>query len=107
MDTSSLTAKLSEDLADIPWTEIKPHAQRDAVIVVNDGLSMVEVGVAIASDQVDKVQHWIAEALVQKPSAEQLSLWNDEPTLLFSTLIVQPYVLISGQRSETPATTSN
>ena len=95
MDTSSLTAKLSEDLAEIPWTEIKPHAQRDAVIVVNDALNMVEVGVAIASDQVDKVQHWIAEALVQKPSAEQLSLWNDDPSTLFETLIVQPYVLIS------------
>ncbi|MEM9137693.1 MAG: DUF2288 family protein, partial [Cyanobacteria bacterium P01_F01_bin.42] len=47
MDTSSITAKLSKDLAEIAWNDIKPHAQRDAVIVVNSGLSMVEVGVAI------------------------------------------------------------
>ena len=69
------------------------------VIVVNAALNMVEVGVAIASDQVDKVQHWIDEALVQKPSSQQLSLWNADPTTVFETLIVQPYVLISDKAS--------
>ena len=74
MEPSSLAAKFSEDLAEITWSDIKPHAQRDAVIVVDGALDMVEVGVAIANDQVDKVQHWIAEALVQKPTSDQLSL---------------------------------
>ena len=95
MDLSSLAAKFTEDLAEISWSDIKPHAQRDAVIVVDEALNMVDVGVAIASDQVDKVQHWIDEALVHKPSTEQLSLWNAEPATVFDTLIVQPYVLIA------------
>ena len=94
MDASSLAAKFSEDLAEITWSDIKPHAQRDAVIVVDRALNMIDVGVAIASDRADQVQHWIDEALVQKPSSEQLSIWNAEPTLIFDALIVQPYVLI-------------
>jgi hypothetical protein len=32
---------------------------------------------------------------LQKPTAEQLSLWNQSPEQPFSALIVQPYVLIS------------
>ena len=94
MDASSLAAKFSEDLAEITWSDIKPHAQRDAVIVVDRALNMIDVGVAIASDRADQVQHWIDEALVQKPNSEQLSIWNAEPTLIFDALIVQPYVLI-------------
>lgn len=94
MEPSSLATKFAEDLAEITWSDIQPHAKRDAVIVIDDALNMVDVGVAIANDQVNKVQHWIAEALVQKPSTEQLNLWNEDPTMIFEALIVQPYVLI-------------
>ena len=106
MEPSSLAAKFSEDLAEITWSDIKPHAQRDAVIVVDGALDMVEVGVAIANDQVDKVQHWIAEALVQKPTSDQLSLWNADPTMVFQALIVQPYVIISAKSPETDSLSS-
>ena len=94
MESSSLATKFAEDLAEISWSDIQPHAKRDAVIVIDDALNMVDVGVAIASDQVNKVQHWIDEALVQKPSVEQLTRWNGDPTMAFDALIVQPYVLI-------------
>jgi hypothetical protein len=87
--------RLSQDLADTQWRDIQPHAKRDAVIVVHHSLDMVEVGVALAQDNVTSVQHWIDEQLIQKPSPEQLTEWNNQPETEFSTLIVQPFVLIT------------
>ena len=91
---SDIKAQLTEELADIDWGSLIPHAQRDAVIVVNPGLDLIEVGIAIAQDNVIPVQRWIGEKLVCKPSPEQLSNWNLEPDKQFTTLIVQPFVLV-------------
>jgi hypothetical protein len=89
-----IKARLSQDLADTQWSDIQPHAQRDAVIVVDRSLDMVEVGVALAQDNTTSVQHWIDEQLIQKPTPQQLTTWNEQPDRMFSTLIVQPFVLI-------------
>jgi hypothetical protein len=87
--------QLIEELAEIEWNEIVPHAQRDAVIVVSESLPIVDVGVALAKDDVASVQNWIAEQLIHKPSVEQLSNWNSKPEKKFQALIVQPFVLVS------------
>ncbi|MDJ0599672.1 MAG: DUF2288 domain-containing protein [Crocosphaera sp.] len=89
-----LRKRLKEDMADVNWTDLKPHAQRDAVIVVNGNLNLLDVGVAIAQDDKIAVEHWITEQLISKPSNQQLSDWNINPTQLFKTLIVQPFVLV-------------
>jgi hypothetical protein len=89
-----LRAELAQSLdeAELDW--LKPHIQRDAVVVVNQNLDLVDVGVALASDDVISVQHWISEQLVHKPFPEQLADWNKDQTKRFQALIVQPYVLI-------------
>jgi hypothetical protein len=89
-----LRAELAESLdeAELDW--LKPHLQRDAVVVVNSQLDLLDVGVALANDDVISVQHWISEQLLHKPFAEQLSDWNQDQTKRFHALIVQPYVLI-------------
>jgi hypothetical protein len=92
---TSIQEQLAQDLADVSWKDIIPHCQRDAVIVVYEGLDMIEVGVAIAQDNIAQVQVWVEEQLLQKPSAQQLSLWNQSPEQLFSVLIVAPYVLMT------------
>jgi len=90
-----IKSQLEEELADIEWSDLVPHAQRDALIVVNESLNLVDVGVAIASDNVGVVQSWISQGLIQKPSSEQLGAWNINPNQKFSTLIVQPFVLVT------------
>jgi hypothetical protein len=86
--------QLLEELAEVEWSDLIPHAQRDAIILVSDSLNLIEVAEAIASDNVQLVQNWIATKLIEKPNQEQLSNWNSLPTSLFNTLIVQPFVLI-------------
>jgi hypothetical protein len=97
---TSLQEQFTQDLADVNWRDIIPHCQRDGVIVVHQGLDIVEVGVAIAQDNLAQVQVWVEEQLLQKPTAPQLSLWNQSPEQLFSVLIVQPYVLIRAPQIE-------
>jgi hypothetical protein len=64
------------------------------LILVSPQLDLLDVAIAIATDDIPHVQHWIAEALIQKPSPLQLSEWNQNQEKRFSALIVQPYVLV-------------
>lgn len=89
-----LRAELAENLDEAEWGWLIPHVQRDAVVMVATQLDLLDVGVAIASDNTITVQHWIGEQLIYKPSSGQLSEWNGDRTRRFNTLIVQPYVLV-------------
>ena len=89
-----LKAQLAENLDEAEWEWLIPHVQRDVVVVVAQPLDLLDVGVAIASDNTAVVQNWICEELLAKPSATQLSDWNGDRTKRFNTLIVQPFVLV-------------
>jgi hypothetical protein len=91
---SDLRTQLTENLDEAEWDWLIPHVQRDAVILVTQDLDLLDVGVAIASDQVSSVQAWIDGELIAKPSNTQMGNWNSDRTKRFQTLIVQPYVLI-------------
>lgn len=103
--TKDIKTALAESLEPANWEFLKPHAQRDALILVSPSLDLVEVGSAIAQDETESVQQWIQQEQLQKPSADQLSLWNVQPNKTFNALIVQPYVLVQElPTSETPET---
>lgn len=91
--TEDLRAELTNMVGPVQWEWLKPHAQRDAVVVVNSDLDLTEVGVAIATDNTQAVSHWITEQLIAKPNAEQIALWSSH-NQRFNSLIVQPYVLV-------------
>ncbi|MDM9385122.1 MULTISPECIES: DUF2288 domain-containing protein [unclassified Chlorogloeopsis] len=94
MTNQDLRAELTENLDEAEWEWLVPHMLRDAVIVVNPELDILDVGVAIASDNVSEVQIWIDEALIAKPSTTQMTEWNSDRAKRFNTLIVQPFVLV-------------
>ncbi len=84
-------AKLIDE-AELEW--LKPHIQKDAVILVTPDLDLLDVAVAIVSDNTQSVQHWIGEQLLVKPSPAILNRWNANPQQKFQAAIVQPYVLV-------------
>jgi hypothetical protein len=94
MSNQDLRQQLAEILDEAEWEWLIPHAQRDAIIVVAPELDLLDVGEAIANDNTSSVNHWINEALISKPSPIQLSEWNSDHNKKFSTLIIQPYVLV-------------
>ncbi|MGB3201133.1 MAG: DUF2288 domain-containing protein [Nodosilinea sp.] len=92
--TQDLKHELEEMVAPADWAWISPHANRGAVVVVDQRLELAEVGAAIATDNVTAVNHWIAEALLTKPSPLQLEIWDQTAKKQFQSLIVQPFVLV-------------
>lgn len=95
----NLREQLAEliDEAELEW--LKPHIQKDAVILVTPDLDLLDVGVAIASDNTQSVQHWIGEQLLVKPSSEILNQWNSNPNQKFQAMIIQPYVLVKQMKN--------
>lgn len=89
-----LRAELEEMVDEATWEDLIPHAQREGVLVVNPALDLLEVGVAIASDNVPTVQTWIGNQSLYKPSQEQIRHWDTTPEKRFNALIIQPFVLI-------------
>lgn len=74
-----------------------PHARRDALIVVSPSLDLLDVGVEIVQDNTPQIQTWITQKLIQKPSVDQLTLWNKTPKKRFNAIIVQPFVVVQEQ----------
>lgn len=89
-----LKAELAETIDEAVWEWLIPHVQRDVVVVVAQHLELLEVGVAIATNNTASVQHWISEQLIGKPSLAQMQAWNGYRAKRFNALIVNPYVLV-------------
>jgi hypothetical protein len=89
-----IRARLKENLDVAQWDWLIPHVKRDVLVVVNPQLDLLDVGVAIASDNVSSIQRSISEALIYKPSPEQVSDWNQNSTKKFDAIIVDPFVVV-------------
>lgn len=92
--TDELRQRLAGELAETTWTALRPHAERDAVIVVSQGLDLARVGACVAGDDQRQVAAWIEAGRLGKPTRQQLEGWAEEPERRFRLLIVQPYVLV-------------
>ncbi|MEL6249828.1 MAG: DUF2288 domain-containing protein [Cyanobacteria bacterium J06554_6] len=92
--SDDLKQELTNMIGPAQWFWLKPHVARDAIVIVNPQLELAEVGVAIATDNVQRVQRWIGEQLITKPTVEQLQEWEQDQTQHLNSLIVQPYVLV-------------
>ena len=91
---SELREKLQQNLDEAEWEWLIPHVQKDVVILVAENLDLLDVGEAIASDNILSVQHWIDEQLLAKPTVDQVGEWNFHRNKRFNALIVEPYVLV-------------
>jgi hypothetical protein len=86
--------KLAATMGEVFWSDLRAHAARDALVVVDDGLDLLDVGEALATDDARRVGAWIEEGKIKKPSAEELARWPGDEGARFESLIVAPFVLI-------------
>ncbi len=91
--TDTVREKLASEAGPVQWSDLKAHAGRNAMLLVDPVVDLLEAAVAVASDDTDKVQRWLAEESLQRPSAEQISRWDSTPDKPFVAVIVQPFVL--------------
>lgn len=92
--------KLSAQVGDVYWSDLRAHAARDALIVVGPGLDLTVVGEALAHDDAARVTAWIEAGRVRKPSAEDLATWSAETGAVFESLVIAPFVLVRLRREK-------
>ena len=68
----TLEDKLKNEVGIVNWKVLNAHYLRDALITVSNGLDIVEVGLMIAEDNSEKVQHWLADAKIGKPTEKDV-----------------------------------
>ena len=94
--TEELQKKLKEEVNEANWPMLSIHHKRDALLFVDSSLDLVDVGIAIAKDNVQEVGLWQLEKKLRVPSAEDLqNLQKKSTEYLVNFLIIQPFVLIS------------
>lgn len=86
--------RFKQDLAEAPWKDLRIHLKRDAIIIVADELELVSVAAAVSEDDKVRVEKWIADEQLVKPTAEQIATWETELEKPFRLLIVQPFILV-------------
>ncbi len=91
---SGIIESFKRDLAEVTWRELKIHLQRDAIIVFSAEIDLIEAAVAVADDDKNRVESWLAAGQLGKPTDQQLKDWEDGADMLFRMLIVQPFILI-------------
>jgi hypothetical protein len=93
-DSRTNREKLEAELMTGMWQDLQPHSERGALFLVSQGLDLIDVGLAVMTDQTADVQKWLKGGQMNRPSPIQLAQWAAEPTKSFSFLILAPYVLI-------------
>lgn len=91
---TEMRSKFDRELDLTTWRDLRSHAARDVVFVLRGGLGLVDVGVAIATDDKAVIERAIAAATLVRPSAEEMDAWEKNLGKTFQCLIVSPYVLV-------------
>jgi hypothetical protein len=89
-----MRAQIAETKGDVFWSDLTAHVARDAVIIADAQLDLVDVGMALATNDTRTIEAWIKEGKLQKPSTEDISRWSIMTNLAFTSVIVRPFVLI-------------
>jgi len=89
-----LKEKLEKEILDTNWTPLAEHFARGAVYLLAHELDLVEVGLAMAEDNVSQIKNWLDDGLMYPPTPEEATAFAADPDLLFNMLIIEPYVLI-------------
>jgi hypothetical protein len=99
--SDELRRLLQNEVHRVDWRPLAPHAKRGGLVLVDAELDLVEVAVAVATDQSAAVQQWMEALQLRRPSEDQIRSWQNETEERFRVVIVQPYVL--AQRDTGPA----
>lgn len=95
MTPDQLAKKLETEIDSCDWSMLKAHHERGAVFILEDPISLVDAGVAIATDNVEQIKAWQQTELIRNLRDQEVETFKkEEYRKIAKFLIIQPYVLI-------------
>lgn len=88
-----LRNRLTKDLAEVGWRDLRTHAGRGVLFLWTGQTPLVDAAIAVAKDDKSAVESWLEQGQLARPTAAQLSAWEEELDRPFEFVIVQPFVL--------------
>ncbi len=92
-----LRTRLKDELDTAEWAWLKPHLEREALIVVDEDLDLIETAYNIAMNDTEAIQDLMTRELLTKPTPQQITAWDADEKRPFQFLIIQPFVLIQAK----------
>ena len=93
-----LYAKLNNETAKIPWPELLRHFAGGNIIVVSDGMDLIEVAARLAVDDKDAVARWLNEGSIARATDAQAQAWLNADVSMW-TVVVKPWVLVQQHKT--------
>ena len=95
-----LKAKLNMETSRIRWEELQRFYARGNVVGVAADLDLLEVGLAMARDDKERLQKWMAEGKAGEVTPDQARHWYENNTELWA-LVVAPWILVQDEAVKT------
>lgn len=92
--SEAVRAKLEQTAGPVFYSDIAAHLARDAVFVIARSVSLIECGVAVGTDDVTRVEAWVASGELRKPSRAERDAWPNEAGRRWLSVVVQPFILV-------------
>ena len=89
----NLKEKLNSEKETATWKILEEHHEREALLIVGESLDLINVGIAIANDDVNDVKDWLTSGDLKRADDEMIKVYGDDESLKFDFIIIQPYVL--------------
>jgi hypothetical protein len=89
-----LKEKLTSEILETTWKPLAEHFARGAVYFLESELDIIDVGQAMATDDVSVIKRWLDDGLIYPPTSEQATQFHEDSDQIFNMLIIEPYVLI-------------
>ncbi len=88
-----IKAKLLGETARCPFSELQRFFAQGSLLRVELGVDLMDVGVALALDDTEKFQQWMAAGQVASLEDGVAASWMEDDAELW-TMVVRPWILV-------------
>ena len=97
LERETIKAKLLGETARCPFSTLQRFFAQGVLLQVADGTDLIEVGLAMATDDAEQMQRWMRSGSVGPLLDEVARSWLEDDTEVW-TSIVKPWILVQAKR---------
>lgn len=93
-EAAAVRDALEKSVGPVTYADLRAHLARDVVFVVDARASLIDCGVAIATNDVRSVERLIAAGALRRPTPDEQRAWSEAVARQWLAIVVQPFVLV-------------